>query len=151
MSSPRETAYAALFSKLSAALYGSVSNMSRTLKHWSDVSPTDMPALFQAQTSQEAVAERGKPTKWILGATLYLYVSTPDSVTPPSTQMNTILDLIDNALAPDNIGQQTLGVPSIVMWARIKGKVETDEGTLGTIAVAKIPVEIVAAGLGAGN
>lgn len=137
----REAAYAGVFAKL-AAIPGLVTK-SRILRHWNDVAPEEQPALFLAQTAQQAVTRTGEATQWRLRADIYLYVRT-DGVTPPGTLLNPILDAIEAAFPLHPVtGQHMLDV-SGVAWARIDGDIETDEGTLGAQAVAIVPVTILA-------
>lgn len=135
----REPIYAALFDKV-ANIPGIVTS-SRCLRHWNDVNPAEQPALFQTQKGEDAVIKDGFPTKWLIGADLYLYCHTgndPDAV--PSTELNNLLDAIEEALKPDFTGYQTLG--GLVFDCRIDGKIETDEGLLGPQSVAIIPIKI---------
>lgn len=135
----REPIYTALFEKV-ASLPGIVTS-SRRLKHWNDVSPADQPALFQAQAGENAMVKTGFPTKWNLDVELYLYCHAGnDSDATPATDLNNLLDAIEEALKPDHSGYQNLG--GLVFDCRIDGKVETDEGTLGPQSVAIIPIRI---------
>lgn len=137
----REAIYSALFGMI---VPDAIVTSGRLLRHWDAVDPAEMPALFQAQRSEkiEQTAANGLPTRWLLGADLYLYVAT-DGVTPPATVLNPLLDAIVAKLEPTGLGApQTLG--GLVQWARIDGAIETDEGTLGSKAVAIIPVRILA-------
>lgn len=137
----REPIFAALFDLVSVA--PGLVTMSRTLKHWSDVSAEERPALFQAQGGQTVVATaaNGLPSKWMMEASLYVYVSTDGSASPGQV-LNPILDAIEAMLAPNPMGvPQKLG--GLVEWVRIEGTIETSEGTLGTDEVAIIPVRIL--------
>ena len=60
----REAIYSALFDRVSAA--ARVSTKNRRLKHWSDVSPADMPALFMAQRGENPKTTTGQPTVWVM-------------------------------------------------------------------------------------
>jgi hypothetical protein len=139
----REPIYAALF-----ALWGDIPGLvtvSRRLKHWSDVPANEHPALFQVQRKEKPVQDKGVPTKWFLHVDLYLYVNSGDPDVPPSPLLNAILDAIEAKVpAPGTIDEvQALG--GLVSHAWISGEIETDEGTLGSQAVAIIPIEILAA------
>lgn len=138
----REAIYAALFAK--AQSITGLATVSRRLKHWSDVSPVQQPALFQAQGDPVAQVERGKPTVWLLRVDWYLYVNCgedPKASTAPL--LNEFLDNIEAALAPEVYkDEQTLG--GLVQSCRIVGAVQTDEGTLGAQGVAVVPIEILA-------
>jgi hypothetical protein len=137
----REAIYAALFALASTP--ADLVTKSRKLLHWSDVPASLQPALFQAQARQTAVAPvaNGLPTKWLLEATLYIYVNTQGAVSPGEV-LNPLLDEICAKFDPDAIGTpQTLN--GLVQWARIEGAIETSEGTLGDQEVALIPVKIL--------
>lgn len=137
----REAIYSALFA-LVASAPGLVTT-SRKLLHWNDVPPTARPALFQSQKGEMAIQTTGIPTKWLLTVDLYLYVSTQGADNPGSV-LNPIIDSIAAKLDQPFPGQsQTLG--GLVQYARIEGRIETDEGTLGNDAVAIIPVSILTA------
>lgn len=132
----REAIYSALFNLVTAA--PGLAIMSRTLRHWDDVGPSEMPALFQAQGNQTAMAMTHQPTRWLLDATLWIYVST-DGETSPGAALNPIVDAITTALDQAFPGQpQTLG--GLVEYARIEGTIETFEGTLGKLEVCRIPI-----------
>jgi len=137
----REAIFAALFALVSTP--PALVTKSRKLLHWNDVPASQQPALFQAQGKQTVSqpAANGLPTKWVLDATLYVYVNTQGAASPGEV-LNPILDAITAALDANAIGTpQTLG--GLVEWARIEGSIETSEGTLGDQEVAMIPVRIL--------
>lgn len=138
----RESIYSALFTKVSAA--AGVTTKSRRLKHWTDVAPADMPALFQCQRGETPKTTTGQPTVTVMNVDFVIYVKddgTPNST--PSTVLNPILDAITNLFTPDPvIGKQTLG--GLVHYARISGAIAIDEGVMGDTVIAIVPVEIVA-------
>ncbi len=140
----RETIYDGLFAQLSAI--AGFNTKSRKLKHWTDCPSVNQPALYQAQGKETANTITGQPTKWELRFNIYLYAHT-DGITPPSTVLNPLLDAVTNlinARSPVNgVNQLGVTIPGVV-WARIDGTIETDEGTLGNQAVAIIPVLILA-------
>jgi hypothetical protein len=139
----REPIYAALFGLLETAADFAV--VDRRLRHWSDVSPPEQPALFMAQKTELAsVKTLGAPTVWTLAVDLYLYVHSSDPYLAPATVLNPLLDAVEAALAPSaTTGLQDLGLPATVQHAYISGKIETDEGVLGDQAVAIVPIEIL--------
>jgi hypothetical protein len=135
----REAIYSALFALVSTA--PGLVTTSRKLLHWNDVQSSARPALFQAQKGETAIQSTGLPTKWMLGVDIYVYVSTKGT-DHPGAVLNPILDAIAAKLDMPFPGQpQTLG--GLVQYARIDGRIETDEGTLGDDAVAIIPVSIL--------
>ncbi|HEX3884748.1 MAG TPA: hypothetical protein VHW66_18995 [Stellaceae bacterium] len=150
MTISREPIYAALFALVSEA--AEFTTADRRLRHWSDVSPAEQPALFVAQRKQNAAVKTlGAPAEWTLFADIYVYAHSSDPYLSPATILNPLVDAIDAALAPVGLGPggravQTLGMPGLVQHAYITGSVDTDEGVLGDQAVAIIPVEILCVG-----
>jgi hypothetical protein len=134
----REAIYAALWAQVADPATFQTSG--RILKHWADV--TDFPALFQAQKTETASKSgRGESTKWQLSVDLYIYAKTSQGAIS-ATQINNLLDTITNALEPTGgSDKQTLG--GLVHDCWIDGQIMTDEGTLGDLAVAIIPVHII--------
>lgn len=144
MSVSREQIFSALFSLASGA--AGFATASRTLQSWDALSPTSqMPALFLMQGKEDAVVVRGLPTLWKLHAELYVYAGTDKhSGTAASTVLNGLLDAITLALAPDLASsEQTLG--GLVSHCRIEGAATIDEGVLGDVAMAILPIEIIVA------
>jgi hypothetical protein len=154
MNVTRESIYAAVFAKFSALSWtpgiantpGAFVQVSRRLRHWSDVPVEQMPALFQVQTKEMTKQQRGLPTQWTLGIELYLYVGTNtqmDDTVTPSLLLNPILDAVDNALRPDNQALGTCTLGGLVSHAWIAGAIETSEGNLGSIEAAIVPIEML--------
>jgi hypothetical protein len=136
----RETIYAALFAKL-AAIPG-LKLSSRRLKHYTDVPGQHQPALFTEQRNEgTAQAALGLPGKRTLRVYVWLYVRVDDHAAIPATTLNAWLDAVDLALAPDASGKQTLG--GLVSHCWVNGITETDDGSLDSQAIARIPVEIL--------
>lgn len=138
MFTARETIYAALFAKVSAA--ANFTTISRRLQHWADVSSSLQPALFQAQVDETAQTIPGLNTVFVLRVDLYLYANTQgDTTLSPSTILNPLIDSVLAALAPDKItNKQTLG--GLVEYCVPDGKLATDEGVLGDQGVCIIPI-----------
>jgi len=139
----REPIYAALFALLQVAAEFAV--VDRRLRHWSDVSPAEQPALFMTQKTELAsIKTLGAATVWTLAVDLFVYAHSSDPYLAPATVLNPLLDAVEAALAPSAVtGLQDLGLPAMVQHAYISGKIETDEGVLGDQAVAIVPVEIL--------
>lgn len=134
----REAIYVALYNLVVKAT--GITTTSRRLKHWADVPPGDQPALFMVQKSETAQVVTKQPTKWLLEVDLYIYVNTQNQA--PGQALNPILDALTTVLTPanpDNV--QTLS--SLVQYARIEGRIETDEGALGDQLVAIVPIHIL--------
>lgn len=137
----REAIYSALFTRLSGI--AGLKTTSRRLKHWNDVPPEKQPALFMAQSTETPITTTGEPQKWLLSVDVYVYVTT-EGETPPGSVLNPILDAIEAIFPLHPItGKHTLDAPG-VEWARIDGTIQTDEGTLGSQAVAIVPIQILA-------
>lgn len=139
----REPIYAGAFDLLKAAT--KVRNASRRLQHWADVSPPDMPALFFPQGRQEAIRSPGMDAIWRLHADVHLYVHTNGNAQhAPGQLLNPLMDAIELLLRPDNPITNKCTLGGLVQHAWIEGTIETDEGTLGDIGVAIIPIIMLA-------
>ena len=139
----REPIYAALFALAAGA--ANFVTAARRLRHWSELTPAEQPALFMLQKEEVAsVTTLGSPTVWTLAVEFYIYAHASDPYLAPATILNPLVDGVEAALAPlAATGVQDLGLPAMVQHARIAGKIETAEGVLRDQAVAIIPVEIL--------
>jgi hypothetical protein len=140
----REAIYAALFARLTGAYQWQTS--SRVLKHWSDVSAGQQPAMFMAQVGERAVVQSRQPTRWFLEVKLYLYATSQTQANEvPATTLNNMLDAVVASLQPDHSAVDTQTLGGLVEYARIEGDLITDEGLLGEQAVAIVPIMILTA------
>jgi hypothetical protein len=141
----REAIYSALWTLASGA--ANFATASRRLRHWSDVSPPEQPAIFMSEKGGTgAVKVWGAPVVWTLYVDLYIYAHSTDVYTPPASILNPLIDAVEAALGPINPMAgfwQNLGLPAMVQHTYVAGKIETDEGVLGDQAVAIMPVEIL--------
>lgn len=139
----RETIYAALFALASGA--ADFVTAERRLRHWSELTPAEQPALFMRQKSETAAVKAlGAATVWTLAVELFVYAHQSDPYAAPAAVLNPLVDAVEAALAPPGgLGLQTLGLPAFVQHAYIAGRIATDEGVLRDQAVAVIPVEIL--------
>jgi|ERR1700722_6681317 hypothetical protein len=138
----REAIYTALF-----ALAGGSADFktaTRRIKEYSDVDQATQPALLQVELGEKWNAPVGTPPIVNLNCRLFVYCESNDPTAPVSTQMNTLLDSLTNALAPpilpNGTFRQTLG--GLVQHAGISGEVTIAEGLSGQ-SEAMIPVEIL--------
>lgn len=145
MAIDREAIYSALWDRVSGA--AQFVTAERRLRHWTDVSAAEQPAIFMTQKRQHGTAHQGAvnlPVVWRLEADLYIYVSSSDPFLAPAILLNPLLDAVELALAPDiGTGLQDLGLPQMVRHARIEGAIEMSEGVLGDQEIAIVPVEIL--------
>jgi len=139
----REPIYAALFARVAGAAH--FVTTARKLRHWSDITPAEQPALFMRQKSEAAAMPvTGAPTVWKLAVELYVYAHAGDPYVAPATVLNPLIDAVEAALAPDAVtGMQDLGLPGTVQHAYLAGKIDITEGVLRDQAAAVIPVEIL--------
>jgi hypothetical protein len=137
----RESVYQSFFETIQSL--AQFKTASRRLRHWSNVSFADQPALFVTQGKERQEPRRGLPPKVFLSCQIYVYVNSgEDENGVPASLLNPIGDAIDAALAPDPAtGLQTLGDTVSHCW--IEGEIANDEGVLGPQAVAIIPISIL--------
>lgn len=143
----REPIYAALWNLFlgNAALAGRFVTTSRYLRHFDDVTPDEMPALFITQTGESWEKDgKGIPAKRTLLSHLvmYDYTGQPNAVMP-SGLVNALLDVVDDAIEqPGNPGNvQTLG--GLVEHVYINGQIDIAEGLLQGKSVVVVPIEIL--------
>jgi hypothetical protein len=141
----REAIYSALWEVASQS--SRFATVSRRLRHWADVAPAEQPALFMTQRGQMAENRQNvfdiQPPIYTLEAQFYIYVHSEDPYTSPAILLNPLLDALEWSLRADPVsGVNDLGLPEMVHWVRINGRIETAEGVLGDQEVAIVPVEI---------
>ena len=143
--STREPAVAALLARVAAA-YPWAAPPSRRLKLWSDVPAAMRPACFLHEGGSETYADAaaGSP-KRTLAMRLFIYADAHDPGTPGAARLNTIMDALDGALAPNGadaaLGRCTLNGTA---WrCSIDGKVLKDPGDLDGDALLVVPIAIV--------
>lgn len=142
MTASREAIYAALFALVKSAAPFKLT--SRRLKLWADVNSSQKPALFVVQRPQTYVqGSTATPQKVTLEAEIIIYTDAgKDPNFIPATELNTLVDAVDQALAGSVItGNQTLG--GLVAHCWIEGKVFIDPGDLDGDGLAIIPVKIL--------
>jgi len=138
----REAIYAAIFALAPAGFV----TTGRKLVLWDDVKANEMPALFQQQHDETVKGNGNLPTTITGGVTWWVYVHEDESQNlVPSQILNPLLDEIQAAFAPKPgpwpAGAQTLG--GLVSQCYIDGTIETDEGYLGELSIARIPIHFV--------
>jgi hypothetical protein len=118
--------------------------VSRRIKLWADVPPSEQPALFITEHDENpAYQSESLPGKTTMGCDLFVYFATgKDNNSTPATDLNNILDGIDAVLkpAPAYGNKQTLG--GLVSHVRIDGKVMKDPGDLDGQGLIVIPLKI---------
>jgi len=136
----REAIYDKLFS-LAYKING-VQTRSRKLKIYSDVLPTECPAIFQNQTGESTYQKVGQPKIITLKCDWYVYLNSKgDRKTTQSVDINNILTQIDTVFLPDVMtGTFTLG--GVVSHCWIEGETKIVEGVLGDYSIAIIPINI---------
>ena len=142
----REAVTSALWERISAI--DGVKTAGRKLRHFADVAPSEMPALFLGVDDSEADQERGRRPAWTLRYTAYIYCHESSAI-GPSSSLNTVVDQVNAALeiqssefqAGQTFGPTTLGGTVHHAWIT---RVETDEGTMGDLGVALCSIEVLA-------
>jgi hypothetical protein len=140
----REAAFSALFETLSNAYAWGMA--SRRLKLWSEAPAAMRPALFQLEAGPENYAWSSAATpRRTIEAKLFLYFDARDPFTPGAVAINSALDAIDAALAPQGadaaLGRQTLG--GAVYDCKISGVPVRDTGDIDGDGLAVVSVRLV--------
>lgn len=127
---------------------------SRDLRAWSDLQPSEQPALFQASEDSDAPAPPmsaggrsiAVPMPWTLRFSWYLYQRKENAAgagVALDTAINTLVDACKAALAPGT-GQMNQTLGGLVADCRIAGTIARDGGALGDQGVAIVPIEVLA-------
>lgn len=137
----REAIYSAVYARLQTV--AGFNTVSRRVRHWVDVSFPEMPYVAMIQRREEPDGTRkGMPLRWILHVDFYIYTHSADPKSSPSVILNPMLDSVCAAYSGD-VPSNTILLGGVAHHCRISGSIETDEGTLGDIAVAIVPLIIV--------
>ena len=146
----REQIAVAVYNLVSAAA-GSVVNLvtsSQRARPFTDVAPSEMPALFMEQLPEGYERSQNKmlklPPTRTMNFHFALYTADhQETSVVPRTQLNMMTDAIEAALAPAQVTRgQTLG--GLVAEARIDGKIEFYENVQGDgKSVALIPIAVL--------
>lgn len=141
----REELFDALLEKLKAT--ADYRTVSRRLKHWSDVSPADQPALYLIEKRDNYARTPGlNPIyRFELDAVIYAHTGDGNDDEPAGRVLNPLLDAIDELLRPDDVMKNKCTLGGLVQHAWIEGAIEKDEGVLGPQGVALVPLVILTA------
>ena len=140
MNVSREAIYSALFTLVSGA--ADFVTTGRRIQIITQMQPSQLPALFQQQVSEDTQQVNGIPPKYTLRVDIAIYALNPDQTQAATPQLNALIDAVEAALAPSPAtGRQTLG--GLVSHCFINGKTDIFEGDLGNKAAAVLPIEIV--------
>lgn len=128
------------------ATIGALLSVSRRFKHWSSVSPTEMPCAFIVQQGEAPQQVRGQPAKWLISADVFVYVRADDDAeVAPSTAINSALAGVRSILTANPATGVAEGFEGMVSHAWISGKVEIFDGVMASQSVAIIPIGILTA------
>lgn len=131
----REAIWTAVFARVSAL--ADFQETSRKVRSWDDCE--NFPVLFLSQGSETTVKTgRGLPNIYTMSGEIYLYVRNKSNDTP-ATEINALLGKIDDAFPPS--GQVTFD--GLVEDCWIEGQIQRDEGVLGDIGVAIVPIKVL--------
>lgn len=150
MAATIEQIYAGLFSLASTVTWGTGLTWiksERRIRLFSDVDKDQQPWLGQAEHDAEYAQVSSLPYKRTFPAEWVIYVATNEDDPAPTTQLNTILQAIEDALAPkvNDIGypkRNTLG--GLVYHCYIDGKLLKDPGDIDNQGMMIVPIRILA-------
>ena len=138
----REAIYTALFGLVANA--AQFQTATRRIKDYSNVDQATQPALLQVELGEKWNSRVGLPPVVTLTARLFVYCEGNDPTEPVSSQMNSLLDAVTNAIAPPVTphGPLRQTLDGLVQHAGIAGDVTISEGLSGQ-SEAIIPIEIL--------
>ena len=149
MTTPRETIYSTIFAALVKAVDGlNFVTASRKMKLWTEVPPSEQPAIFMHQIKEGAsmgsAKAPGPPNMNILEIDVVVYATAgqgQDDIIAPL--LNNVADRIESLFPPPPRQAQTLVIPG-VSSIRVTGDIEYREGNLTGQGIVIIPLRVVA-------
>jgi hypothetical protein len=142
MAFDRESIWSAAFNALSVST-GAVTK-SRKLVPFDQVPAEQQPAIFLAQGKESHRPVAGRPAILTLYGELFLYTNTGSNTEIiASTQLNQMLDAIDDAMAFDDVARGRCTLGGLVQHAWIEGDTIIAEGQQGQQAVAIVPIALL--------
>ena len=148
----REAIWAALFAWLQSQLSGSFVSMGRKHVPPPDLTAAEQPALFQVAGKEIHIPQKvpGAPPKLLLRGWLILYIfdKSPaedigQELLLAETTLNTLLQAIDSALVPDDLGTGKFTIGGKVTHCWLEGDSDLDPGVFGPQAAAILPINIL--------
>jgi hypothetical protein len=148
----REACWAALFAKLQTALGDDLVTMSRQHIMPPTLTPEQQPALFLVQAREtRKPTPAGAPVQLVLNGFLILYLQVPapldeipgEETTLAATQMNALLQSVDDAMQPDDLTTGRLTLGGLITHGWIEGDVEMDPGIFSQQGAAILPVKML--------
>jgi hypothetical protein len=117
----------------------------RTLRNFSKVHPEEMPAAFFVCRSQDvSYTDPRLPPTYTFSMSLYLYVHRNGQELPAQALLFQALDRLDEALVEVTTADSSPAGDASIAQCRVVGNIEMDEGSLGDLAVAIVPIQVVA-------
>ena len=136
----REAIYSALFALVTSA--ADFATTGRRAQLLTQMQPSQMPALYQQQVSEEVTQSTGIPPSYTLHVDIIIYAQNSDPTQPSTPEINGLIDALEATLAPNPVtNRQTLG--GLVQHCFISGKTDIFEGDLANRVAAVVPVQIL--------
>jgi hypothetical protein len=139
----RENIFRTLFATI--ADIPQVKTASREFRSFSSVAPEDMPAVFMTcRTQGISYGNRMVPPVYTFDLSLFVYVFKQETEKSSQEVLNEVLDALDVSLEALATATADPLNESSITQCRVMGTIETDEGALGDLAVAIVPVQVIA-------
>lgn len=140
------TALAALFAVPGPGVALGFCFSGRKIKMFDKIGLDKQPAIFVAEMHDDVMREpRGLTRRMIMNVQLNVFARVPDQDTDGAPTINTLLDAVEGAFAPDAQGLPwnacTLG--GLVQRVWIEGQIRKNPGDLNGQAYASVPVKIL--------
>lgn len=139
---PRELIMRAL--KAALCQIPEFNTVTRRIRASGDFNPPDFPVLMIDELSETCLqGEESSPEKTTFNIEMWVMINNgQDPNDEPISALNTLLDKIDAALAPD-VYQNTLTLGGLVSHCWIDGTIDKQAGDINGIGIARIPVKIL--------
>ena len=116
--------------------------VARRVREFERVPPDQQPAAFLYELEErDSQRHLGAPLRQLMPR-LLVYASCKDQESIGGSYLNIILEGVEAALRPNNLGRGTLTLGGIAYWVRIDGTVLKIPGDMDGQAVMLVPITI---------
>jgi len=103
----------------------------------------EQPALLQAETDETIAQATRMPARRILTAAWVIYLKPYDAPASTGPLLNTVMDAVETAFAPDDVSGEACTLGGLVVHAWIDGVVFKDPGDLDQQAMLIVPIKLL--------
>jgi hypothetical protein len=120
------------------------STTSRRIQTPDQIGIDGQPALLQAESDEQFSQVTKMPSKRTFSAAWVIYLKPYDAPDPTGPLINTVMDAVEAAFAPDDVVNGVCTLGGLVAHCWIDGTVFRDPGDLDQQAMLVVPIKMLA-------